>query len=44
MYFFEKLIMVIAFKWSHNIKVIKGKVPDDVNWIENNERESKIIY
>lgn len=35
MYFFEKLIMVIAFKWSHNIKVIKGKVPDDVNWIEN---------
>ena len=35
MYFFEKLIMVIAFKWSHSIKVIKGKVPDDVNWIEN---------
>lgn len=32
--FFLKLLMLLAFKWSHKFKIVKGKVPTSVNWIQ----------
>ena len=31
----NRVIIAIAFKWSHNIKVVKGRVPDDAKWIQD---------